>query len=103
MNFDFEPSRVDCISNENYFLYFNIKMHLNLLKHPPFPPLFSGRKTLSAGSTPMHLVYKNKLLFRLSVDNALLTHVDHLIGGLLSIVNKKRYDTTWCHINTLEG
>ena len=32
-----------------------------------------------------------------------LTHVDHLSGGLLWIVNKKRYDTTWCHINTLKG
>ena len=38
-----------------------------------------------------------------SVDKQSLTNVYHPTGGLLRIVNKKRYDTTWCHINTLEG
>ena len=32
-----------------------------------------------------------------------LTHIDHLTGGLLRKVNKKRYDTEWFHIKTLEG
>ena len=44
MNFDFEISRVDCISKENYFSHFNIKIHLNFLKHPPLPPLFQQEK-----------------------------------------------------------
>ena len=86
MNFVFEISRVDCISKENYYFHFNIKkIHLNHLKHPPFPPHFSARNTLSARSTLMHLVYKNKNIlfpsFQLIVHS--LTHVDHLTGGLL--------------------
>ena len=89
MNFDFEISRVDCISKNVLFLFQHMKkLELSHLKHPPVPPLYSARKILRARSTLMHLVYVNKnILF--SVYSS----------GLFGIVNKKRYDTTWCHIN----
>ena len=32
MNFDFEISRADCISKENYFSHFNIKQEVSLKK-----------------------------------------------------------------------
>ena len=58
------------------------KLHLSHLKHSPIPGLFSARKTLSARSTPMHLVYVNKnILFSLYlVDNHSLKYVDHFTG-----------------------
>ena len=103
MNFDVDISRIDCISNENYFSNFNVKNTSQSLETPS--QLFSARKTLSSSSTPMNLVYKNKDILLPSIQLIIhsLTHVYHLTGGLLKIVNKKRYDTTLCHINTLEG
>ena len=50
MNFDFEISRVDCISNQ-------------ALETPSPALAFSARKTLSARSIPMPLVKKNKNIF----------------------------------------
>ena len=85
MNFDFEISRV--VFQKETISLFNIKkIHLNLLKHAPLPPLFSARKTLSTISTRMHLVLKTKyFLFFPSVQLIIhsLTHVDHLTGELL--------------------
>ena len=73
MNFDFEISRVDCISKEKYFSHFNIKNTHQSLETPSPAPTFSGRKTLSASSIPMPLVYKkeNYSFSVYSVDNPL--------------------------------
>ena len=61
MNFDFEISRDDCISNENYFSHFNINKNTHQSLETPSPaPTFSARKTSSAKSIPMSLVDKNK-------------------------------------------
>ena len=72
MNLDFEISRVDCISKENYFSHFNIKNTHQSLESSSSGPTFSARKTLSARSIPMPLVWfiKTKIFFLLySVDN----------------------------------
>ena len=46
MNFDFEISRVDCISKENYNNHFNIKTVTSHSLEPPSPSLtFSAIKT----------------------------------------------------------
>ena len=67
------------------FLSFQYKkIHLDLLKTPSPSPIFSARNTISARSTPMHLVYKKNILFasiQLIIKSQ--TNVDHLIGGLL--------------------
>ena len=60
MNFDFEISRVDCISKENYFSHFSTKSTSQSLEHLPLPPHFFSKNTLSVRSTPMHLFYKNR-------------------------------------------
>ena len=51
---------------------------------PSFPPIFSATKTLSARSTPMHLVNKNISILFPSIQLIIhsLTHVDRLTGGL---------------------
>ena len=47
MKFDFEISRVDCISKQILLLFqYMKKIHLSHLKQPPIPPLFSARKIL---------------------------------------------------------
>ena len=53
------------------FLSFQYKkIHLDLLKTPSPSPIFSARNTISARSTPMHLVYKKKYSFCVySIDN----------------------------------
>ena len=69
MNLDFEISRVDCISKENYYSHFNLKiLHLSYLKHLPLPPLIQQKKKLSARSTPMHLDYVGKSIIFLSIQ-----------------------------------
>ena len=73
MNFEYEISRVDCISKENYFSHFNIQKYISVsLETPSFLSIFAARKTLSARSTPMHLVYKkhNYSFSVHSVDNS---------------------------------
>ena len=80
MTFDFEISRVDCISKENYFSYFNIKN----ISQSPFPHFLSARKTSSAKSTSMRMVYENRSILSPSIQLMIhsLRHVDHLTGGL---------------------
>ena len=84
MNFEFEISRVDCISKENYYSHFNVKNTSQFLETPSPSPTFFIKKTFSARSTPMPLVYKNIILFP-SIQMIIhsLTHVDHLTGGLI--------------------
>ena len=45
MKFDFEISRVECVSKENYYSHFNAKIHLSHLNHTsPLPTFFSKKK-----------------------------------------------------------
>ena len=85
MNLDFEISRVESISKENHFSHLNIKNTSQSLETSSPSPTFSVSKTLSARSTHMRLVYKNKNILFLSIQLIIhsLTHVDHLSGGLL--------------------
>ena len=84
-NFHFEISRVDCISKQNFYSHFSINIHVNHLKHPPLPPLFSARKKLSVRPTPMHLNYKSRNILFPSIQLIIhpLIHGDHLTRGLL--------------------
>ena len=84
MNFEFEISRVDCISKENYYSHFNVKNTSQFLETPSPSPIFI-KKTFSARSTPMPLVYKNIIILFPSIQMIIhsLTHVDHLTGGLI--------------------
>ena len=79
MSFDFEISRVDCISKENYYSHFKKNISQSL-KNPPLHPLFSAEKTLSARSTPMKLIYRNRNILLPSIQLIIhsITHVDHL-------------------------
>ena len=80
MNFVFEISRVDCISKENCYSHFSIKLHLNNLKPPaPFSHFFSARKTLSTIYKSMYFVWFPSI----QLISHSLSHVDHLTGGLL--------------------
>ena len=44
MSFDFEISRVDCISKENYFSYFNIKKYTPISWNTLLCPHFFSKK-----------------------------------------------------------
>ena len=83
MNFDFEISRVDYFKRK-LLLSFPYKNTSQSLETPSHSPTFFSEKTLSARSTPMHLVYKNKNILFPSIQLIIhsLAYVDHLTGGL---------------------
>ena len=77
MNFDFEISRVDFISKENYYSPFNIENKYQSLEPPSsrFPQLFSA-KSLITSSTPG--ICKQNIFSSVQWTIHSRKHVDHL-------------------------
>ena len=81
MNIYFEISRVDCISEENYFSHFNIKITSQSLERtPPLPPIFQRERLFKYKiyTNAFSICKQNIVLPSIQLIIHSLKHIDHL-------------------------